>query len=414
MTHLFRATVMTASLFALVGCDLSAAALDYTERYCAASGCAAQTDAGSVAESDAGSAGRPDAGSDAGAPSLRGDTVLFRANPETTFLVLRLEVLPESRGGDTLTFIEERRLTDGALVASQPLAELGLALSTNATFHGGLSRSGDGRSVAVMLYDGSRRVVDVVQDTTVRRVLQVRRTGLDWSTTIADAFPGEQVFSAATQDGTTFWFSGNAGADESELREVAFGSSGTSRFVFRGAPFLSFMSVVAGRLLTSRWLNSSVVSGIDDLGDAGAPLAVATPQRRVSLTGTQRAVGFAALDLNPAVPGPDTLYVPSIVRGPALRKLIFDGTRWQQVWTASSATAQRPGDGCLHVAARQEAAGVVVLCTAENDSAREVVRFDDFGAGDAGPSPRLLARIEGDGRDGGVSAIFRGVAFSPD
>ncbi len=393
----------TATLLVFSACDLKAAAIDYGERYCAQSACVAVSDGGE------------DRGEDGGGSVLRADTALFKGTPEATFVVLRLETRPASQGGGTFTFLEERRLSDGALVGSESLADHGLILSTTSIFHGGLSRAGDGRSVVAMVYEGSTNVSDV-RETTVRRVLVLRRDGLDWSTAIADAFQKKEVFSAATHDGSTFWVSGNAGGTESELREVAAGSRGASRFVLRAGPFFGFLSAVGGRLLTSRFLTTDggLPSGIDDLAVATAPLDVSAPARLVSLTGQQRATGFAALDLNPLVPGLDVLYVTSTVIGPGLRKFVFDGTAWTQAWAVSSETALSPRDGCLHVAARPEDGGVVVLCTAESVNAREVVRFDDFGVGDAGPSPRLLARIEGTGADGGVFTVFRGVAFSPD
>jgi hypothetical protein len=410
---MLRFTVIAATSLALAGCDLAAAALDYTERYCSAVGCTSQPDGGGSADS-----GSADAGSaDGGVPVMRADTVLFRTNPETTFVVLRVETQPVSRGGGTRTFLEERRLTDGTLVASQPLADLKLALSNTFVSPSGLSPSGDRLSVVAVLYDGSRPVADAASDTTIRRVLQVRRDGLDFSTTIADAFQAAFVSSAATQDGSTFWVSGKTATGQNEVREVAFGSSGTTRLAFAATQYVPFLATVGGRLLASREANNdgTVPSGVDDLGPASAPVSVSAPMQLVGLTRQQAATGFAALDLTPAVQGPDTLYVPDRNGAAGLQKFSFDGTQWRRVWSATAAVSSRATGGCLHVAARAQPGGVVVLCTATtNDRAPEVVRFDDFGVGDAGPTARVLARTEGNGLDGGASSEFHGLAFSPE
>ena len=104
----------TAALFALSACDLTSAAIDYGARYCGVVGCVGGGE-------DGGEGGGEDGGT-----AQRAVTVLFRDAPEASFVVLRLETHPASAGGGTFAFLEERRRTDGALVASEALAARGL------------------------------------------------------------------------------------------------------------------------------------------------------------------------------------------------------------------------------------------------------------------------------------------------
>src|SRR5437660_30566 len=174
---------------------------------------------------------------------------LVRAEPApaTDFGAGNLVVARVGSGDAALTsaaapvFLDEYT-PDGTLVRSVPLptANAGvnkrLTMSGSASSEGALVRSADGRYVSLAGYDADPGTASVSSTTTAtasRVVARVDGSGsVDTSTAITDAFNGNNVRGAATDDGTRFWVTGANGG----VRLAALGATGATTQINGAAP----------------------------------------------------------------------------------------------------------------------------------------------------------------------------------
>lgn len=108
-----------------------------------------------------------------------------------------------------------------------------LTMSGSATSAGALALSSDGHYLTLGGYDAAPGTANVASSSVSRVVARVDGNGgVDTSTTITDAFSGNNVRAAVTDDGSRFWVVGaNSG-----VRLSTLGSSGTSTQINTAVP----------------------------------------------------------------------------------------------------------------------------------------------------------------------------------
>jgi hypothetical protein len=365
------------TMLVVTGCDLNAAYESYRDRACAEAcgpgqACPARC---SVSTEDGGT-------SDAGQNEKRGAHTLFKRAMVDTFVVLRLDA-PQGPRPSAMTILEERRLSDGALIGAELLNERGLSLSGSFSNEGALARSEDGSQItfAVAPSAASPRLVD---ETMAHRIVAVRKTDFDWGR-VFQGFPQTDFDSVvAAADGTLY---GTGDTNEVAGLSLLAPDAGTPQRIGQGQRWYS-VQIADGRLAAAAY--GSGLPRIEDLGtiqnptdDAGTPI--------VSFTTNRVATGFAFVDEQPSIPGVDALYV---AERDEVWKFTKDAGSWHVRWTKPQPTPR-----CRFLAAR---AGGPALCTTE----KLIYVLEEV---DGGVSMRALP---GAAFDAGSSA-YRGVAFPP-
>ena len=230
----------------------------------------------------------------------------------------------------------------GALVQSIPLpttlsgANRRLIASGTATSEGLLSRSADGRFLILAGYDAAIPTTGLSGTTgsTINRTVgRIDQHGVvDTSTGFADFASGNNPRSAASVDGSDLYLAGGAGG----VRFAAAGAS-TSTQLSSTVTNLRQVQVVDGQLYVSTSSGTTV-----RIGAVGTGLPTAAGQTIATLPGVPligSPYGFALVDLSPAIPGPDVLYVADDAPG-TVQKYSLTGGLWTPSGSATSAAAR--------------------------------------------------------------------------
>ncbi len=245
-----------------------------------------------------------------------------------TFDVVRVGDGSAALGASPAPVFLERHGVDGAVLGTQALPSTGadaggglpFAFTGNGAVEGAVSRSGDGRFVSLAGFSPATH--DVV-------VARVDATGaIDTSTHFASIVAGSET-SATSADGSAFWV-GGAGAS-SGLAFAPLGAASATSLVTSsgtGGRAVRTLGVFGGQLYGAADAAPPFVfavgSGLPSSGSpavaelAGLPAAGASPWQ------------FALADLNPAVPGVDTLYVADdrATAGGGIQRYTFNGAAW--------------------------------------------------------------------------------------
>ncbi|MET0591069.1 MAG: hypothetical protein ABW133_00115, partial [Polyangiaceae bacterium] len=325
-------------------------------------------------------------------------------------------------GSGTLTlaaapvFIETRNVADGSLVGTpialptavngvnQPLTVGGLAV-TDAQ----LSRSTDGHYLFLAGYAAAPGSPNPVNNVSFARVVgRVDAAGnVDTSTAFPSAFVAGNIRSAVSADGTTIWAAGgsaagtDAGANSGGIWTIQRGTTGGTQIAL--APARS-LSIAGGQLYAAGDATATPV-----IAAVGTGLPTASSPGFTTLPGFTGASpwGFVFFDLNPAVTGPDTLYVASEIAGTGdagaplrnVQKWTFNGTTWSLATTFNlpSPTGFRGITGTL-----VGTTPTIIATTADGTNSSRLVVFTDDGI----TAPRVIAQSAN-------NTFFRGVALSP-
>ena len=239
--------------------------------------------------------------------------------------------------------------TSGALVQSIPLpatasgGNKALVASGTASSDGLLTRSADGTCLAVPGYGrdlgtGSGNLTSgtlagtpaVAVPRVVARVTAA--AAIDITTALTDAAVGTNFRGAASNDCAAFWVSGNAGG----VRYAPIGAT-SSVNVASGLNTERGIAIFSGQLYVAS--PSAAVDGIAAIG-SGLPTAAAQPLTKLNGTAAATsAYSFYLADLDPGVPGDDTLYVAD--DGIGLMKFSLVGATWMPSGTIASTDAYR-------------------------------------------------------------------------
>lgn len=373
-------------------------AFEETDRTPAAANRRKTPDAGVDAGHDAGTldAGIPDAGApDAGSDPDAGSPV--------TFVVVR--VGPAADGGNlsnasAAVQLEWRDLSTGSVLRTVPLptsssgGQHAFALSGSASSEGLLSSVGGRLSLAGYAIEPGVGSVNS-QSGLARAVALIQAdAGVDVSTALTDAYPGNNVRAATTSDGTGFWLAGTASMNAG-VRYAGLGST-TSTEVLSTVTNIRSVKVVEGQLYASTASDAGAGTPRVFAVGSGLPMATApfTPLAGVTVL---NAGDFALVTRGSG--SADQLYVANTSIGVGVHAFVRDTLGWRE-----TPVLKLPASvACVGVAARVEPSGTVaVLCSGTNGS---LYRWDDDGqATDGGPSARVLITAP-------AGTGFRGVAF---
>jgi hypothetical protein len=313
-------------------------------------------------------------------------------------------------------FIETRSIADGSLVgtplaiptaasgANQPLTVGGLAV-TDAQ----LSRTADGRYLVIGGYAATPGTLNPVNNVSVARVIgRIDAAGnVGTSTIVANSFITANLRSVVSPDGATYWGAGalgagtDAGVNSGGLWTIQHGTTGGTQL---DTSPLRVLALHGGQLYASGDTSATLSIAAIGNGLPAMPAPAVTPLAGMAAVNPW---GFVFFDLNPAVPGPDAVYVASEMvgtgdAGDALRnvqKWVSNGTTWSLATTFNLpvATGYRSITGLLI-----GTVPTLVATTADGTNFNRLVVFTDDGV----TAPRILAPST-------TNTFFRGVALPP-
>lgn len=278
----------------------------------------------------------------------------------------------------TPVFLDQFTVT-GAAVGTLPLptsasgANRAVTNSGTATSEGCLTQSADGRYLLSTGYDAPVGTTSIASSpvATVNRV--VVRTALDGtidsSTALGDAYSGNNIRGAASDDGTRFWTSG----PQSGTRFVANLGATTSLQLSTTATNTRYVDVVAGQVYCS-----SATTALRGMAAVGTGMPITAGQTVAALPGFPSDAAASNYDFYFADPA--TLYVADdrINGFGGIQKWTYAAGTWSLQYTlAPSATI-----GCRGLSGAVDALGVATLyATTTHGSANQLVSVTDTGAG---------------------------------
>jgi hypothetical protein len=257
-------------------------------------------------------------------PITPGDLVVYRVGDGTAAL------------GTTATavFLDEYT-TGGTLVQSIPLASTGASALTavgNASTEGILTRSQDGQSLIFTGYRKDAGGTNPASDapaTTNRLIGTIDAAGTP-TIGITLTNPTGTIRSAATANGTAYYVGTSA--------LVGYvGTPGVGATVTQIDPRNSRQVLLADNNLYASNGSTAVTAKVQSYGNQ--PTGATTPTPIVTLATADAVNGFVFFDLDPTVPGADTLYLLSTVQSQLQKYVTTNGTNWTAAGSVST-TAQ--------------------------------------------------------------------------
>jgi hypothetical protein len=334
------------------------------------------------------------------------------AHASSPFTIGNLVVYRVGDGGAALgsaataVFLDEYTPA-GALVQSIALptavngANKRLTGSGTATSEGALTRSVDGRYLILAGYDAALATTGITSSTAslVNRVIaRVDATGaVDTTTALTDAISGGNPRGAASTNGTDLWISGTSSGGG--IRYATFGSSTSTALNTTPVTNLRQVNVFGGQLYVSSGSGAFRVAAVG----AGSPTTAG--QIIANLPGyptsTTSPYGFFFADLDPTVPGFDTLYVAddnaSGGTGGIQKYSLVSGS-----WVANGSIASTGG---LRGITGSVSGNTVTLYVAGNSTLSRVTDATGYNATISGSLTTLASAL--------TNTAFRGVAFAP-
>ncbi len=298
----------------------------------------------------------------------------------------------------TAAFLDEYTTT-GTLVQSVPLptaasgSSLPLTNSGSATSEGALARSTDGRFLSFAGYaaaPGTAGIAGTLSTATARVIGRADNAGaIDTSTRITDAFSGNNVRGAVTNDGSGFWVVGAT----SGVRYVTLGSTGSSSDISTTVANLRTVNIFGGQLYVSTGSGSTLRVGTVGTGTPSTSGQTTTNLTGFPLTGSPYAFFFA--DLSSSVAGLDTLYVADDASG--LQKYSLVGGSW----TSNGAIANTNLRGLT-----ASVSGTTMMLFGSTGSS--IVTLTDSSGYNVPNNGSFLSVATA-----GTNTAFRGIAFAP-
>ena len=304
----------------------------------------------------------------------------------------------------TAVFLEQRYVSDGALVPTShnplalPTAVSGsnarLTVSGSATSEGALELSADGHYVTLAGYDADQGTAGVASSTsvTINRIAgRVDASGnVDTSTRIDALISGNNVRSAATSDGTSFW----VGGATSGVVYIALGATGGTS-ILASPGNVRVVDVFGGQLYGSS--GSANFTNVFAVG-TGLPTTTATEAALAGMP-TTGASPYAF-----AIVAGNVLYVAddrAVASGGGVQKWTLSAGTWTLTTTFNGGLTA----GARGVTAFATGSTVTVVASVAATSANTLVAFVDDGV-NLSPAATVLATAA-------TNTVFRGVAPAP-
>ncbi|MCU0756182.1 MAG: choice-of-anchor D domain-containing protein [Xanthomonadales bacterium] len=241
-------------------------------------------------------------------------------------------------------------------------------LSGTATSEGMLTRAGDGSRLILGCYARDLGGTGNLASTTaaaVNRVIAVigADASIDTSTALADAHTGNNIRSAASQDGSSFYSAGGNEGVRASLLGASSSSVLSSTTATGNLTNLRNLGIWGGNLYVTN--ASGTNARLQQVG-SGLPTAAGTQMAAVPGMPTDRSFyGFHFADRSTEVAGVDTLYVAddsATAPGAGILKYSLVGGSW----VANGRVAM---SGARGLAAQADPAGYLIVVAAEADCA---------------------------------------------
>ena len=275
--------------------------------------------------------------------------------------------------------------------------------SGTAASEGYLQRSTDGRYLVATGYDSALPAAASLATTTAARVVaRIDKTGaINSSTALTDAATANNPRSAASVDGTAFWFGGGTGG----VRYALLGATtSTDLTTVAGLVNVRMPGIFSGRLYAASQNGTNTFKGVSTVG-SGLPTTTGQGVVRLSgLVDTNMAGAnmFFMADLSTSVTGLDTLYTADEngVTGGLTKFCLVGGT-----WTACG----KIGVGADNYRGLTgKVAGTKVTLFATKSNSAQLVSLTDSSGYNASftGTPTLLSTAS-------ANTAYRGVALAP-
>jgi hypothetical protein len=282
-------------------------------------------------------------------------------------------------------------------------------ISGSATSEGALALSSDGNFLTLAGYGatpgttgpGGGTINGTTSATVPRVVARIDGAGnVDTSTALSDAFSASNVRGAVSSDGQHFWVTGDGGSTTSgtvKNASISYAASlgATTSTGLTSSPKQARAVTIAGGNL---YMSTSKSPG-PGVFQVGSGLPTTNPQSVTSIGAEADPYGFVLLKLNPASPGPDTLYAADGTTG-GIFKYSLVGSSW-----VAEGSVAGPPLGSL--TGKVEGSSVQLYATT-NDGL-DVLAFTDSSGAGATISSGSFATIA----TAPLNTVYRGIAFAP-
>jgi hypothetical protein len=317
--------------------------------------------------------------------------------------------------------IEERYLTDGALVAEtgNPIAMPTTVSGTNDActiaglfgteppVEGFLARSGDEHYVTLACYNAaplSFSIASTMASATNRVVARIdAMRAVDTSTHLPASFSGGAVRAATTSDGNEIWVVGSeSGSTTGGAWYTTLGADTGTQLT--DAPSTMHVVKTFGSQLYG---SSDAAHGFPNVFTIGSGEPTTAPQTCTALPGLPTGSGPTNEPLDFAlvtVGATETLYIAdsrSAASSGGIEKWTSDGTTWHLISTFDGLAS---GVGMYSLTAYVSGTSVIILAVSNTAAGNVVVSYTDDGA--STPAPTTLATAP-------ANTGYRGIALSP-
>ena len=222
-----------------------------------------------------------------------------------------------------------------------------------------------------------------------RAVARVAADGtIDTSTTFASTiFSKDNVRSAASADGTTFFVTGSSGG----MYTIALGAVGGGTSITATPSNMRYDEILDGQLFSS-----SGTTGSTSVQTIGNGVTTGAGQTATNLAGvtTANPYGFALFDTSTTVAGIDTLYIADATSG--LERWTTDGTTWIKDTTFAALSS-----GIFGLTGWPTTTGIVLVVTSASTISRVAIP-------NAKPDSATVTTIA----TAATNTAFRGVTIS--
>jgi hypothetical protein len=279
-------------------------------------------------------------------------------------------------------------------------------LQGNSNAVGALARSADGRYVTLAGYTtavgGNPEAADP------RVVARVNSAGeIDTSTTLGTTFEKEKIRGAVSNDGSSFWVTGN-GNGTAPLGGMVYATDGSSTptvIVSREAPVSSSnkalnnfrtVQIAGGNLYTG---SEKGTAGIYSL--AGLPTKATSPTNPIAFSGEVDPISELPLESEPGSGKVDLIYIAQENTG--IVKYSLSGSTWTNRGTVTAGSYSG-------LAGRVTGEGVRIYALKGYGAANSVVTMTDSAAASAAPATSAIATVS----TAPAGTAYRGLAFAPE
>ncbi|MGI4730628.1 MAG: beta strand repeat-containing protein, partial [Janthinobacterium lividum] len=320
----------------------------------------------------------------------QGDVVVYRVGTGSAALTSAATAVFLDEYSPTGTLVQSIALPTAIVGSNQALTASGTAGS-----EGLVNLSADGHYLVLTGYDAAAGLAGVAATATTgagatpRTIGRVDATGAIDTTTTTTAFSGNNIRSATSADGSSFYADGAA----TGVVLQPFGGSGTGTLVSSTVVNDRSIEEFGGNLYFST--GAGTARGIYEVG-TGLPTATGTVSTiQIPTGGTSSPYQFYLADLSSSVAGYDTAYVIDSTAG--LQKYTLSGT----TWTLNNSVALTGGTG---LTGSVDAQGVHLFVTSPT-TLYSLTDVAGYGVNDSGTATTIATAA--------TNEAFRGVAFAP-